>query len=311
MKRSAPSATVVGLFVIGSVFVFLGTIAVLGGGFLFSNAFRAVVFFDGSVKGLRIGAPVTFRGVTIGEVKKINLNYQESDEDFHIAVYFDINPEALGNHKTRYRELKGKQTPRVFAMLLEKGLRARLEMESFVTGMLFINLDFFPDTPARYANLDASVVEVPSTPSRLEQVGKTLENLPLEEILNEVRDTLAAVKVAVSNDKLDTLLADGVVAVEAFSQAVQKTEQLVASINEKVPLITEDTRATFADIQHSVEQSRALLKSVTGLLNDNSPLFREIEDLVKEWERSARSIQRLADTVEANPEVLLRGKRRN
>ncbi|MBW2011757.1 MAG: MCE family protein [Deltaproteobacteria bacterium] len=178
----------IGLFVIAALALVVGIIVIFGSGKFFKARNKFVAYFEGSVKGLRVGAPVVFRGVEIGEVTRINIYVIHEDQSFLIPVIFEINSDrfhAIGpdiKHREKY-----------LANLIEKGLRAQLQMQSLVTGQLMINIDFYPDKPLSLVGdkgltLPEDVMEIPTIQTPLQRIGKTLEEIPLSEILRRDPD---------------------------------------------------------------------------------------------------------------------------
>src|SRR5512135_58843 len=125
MSKKA-SKTLIGAFVLGAVVLIVAGVVVFGGGKFFKKTIKYVMYFDGSVKGLQVGAPVTFRGVKIGQVTNIVLRFNPEKMSVLIPVYVEIDPEIFQT------QFKVKPKPyQYYRTLLDKGLKARLEMQSF------------------------------------------------------------------------------------------------------------------------------------------------------------------------------------
>jgi paraquat-inducible protein B len=183
MSKQA-SKTLIGAFVLGALGLIIAGVVVFGSGKFLRKVEKAVMFFEGSVQGLQVGAPVVFRGVQIGHVTNIVLEVNEKDLTGHIPVYIEIYPHKVvpiggGSFDQRYRQA-----------LIEKGLRAQLELQSFVTGQLVVNLDFYPNTPIRLVGLEKEYPEIPTIPSGIEQLKKRIEQLPLKEIADRLNEAL-------------------------------------------------------------------------------------------------------------------------
>jgi len=141
---SARNYTLIGGFVAGAIALAVAGIIAFGSGKFFAQELHFVLFFDSSVKGLQVGAPVTFRGVKIGSVKDIVLRLDPGTDAIQMPVYIDVDPRNFLTEGAKYEPYGNYQ------QLIEKqGMRARLELQSFVTGQLAVGLDFFPDQPAR------------------------------------------------------------------------------------------------------------------------------------------------------------------
>jgi paraquat-inducible protein B len=144
------------------------------------------------VKGLSAGSPVIFRGVKIGNVNEINLLYDPKTEGVYILVIIEVElsrvkgvPEPIGY--PNYKEL------------IKNGLRARLEMQSFVTGQLMVSFDFYENKPARLLGILEQYPELPTlpmSPGVLDMMGE----LPLKEIANNVKGITAGINDLVNSE---------------------------------------------------------------------------------------------------------------
>lgn len=191
MSRKA-NKTAIGIFVTGALALLVIGISVFGSGMLFKKADKYVLFFDGSVKGLSAGAPVVFRGVKVGNVEQVNLLYSPKTEDVHILVIIDVElsrvkgvPEHVGY--PNYEEL------------IKHGLRAQLDVQSFVTGQLIVSFDFYQDKPARLLGIMDQYPELPTLPMT-PGVLNIVQELPLKEIANNVNETMVGINKLVNSD---------------------------------------------------------------------------------------------------------------
>ena len=142
MSKQA-NKTAIGAFVVVAVALGVAAIIVFGSGKFFVKKDVYVAYFPGSVKGLRVGAPVVFRGVKIGEVTQIRLYADRRENIVQIPVILEVDPgnfKNMGPPEENRREYLEK--------VIKSGLRAQLQMQSLVTGQLMINVDFYPDKPA-------------------------------------------------------------------------------------------------------------------------------------------------------------------
>lgn len=191
MSRKA-NKTAIGIFVAVALALLVAGISVFGSGMLFKKADHYALFFDGSVKGLTAGAPVVFRGVKIGNVKHINLLYSPETEEVHIFVLIEVElsrvkgvPDHVGY--PNYNEL------------IKYGLRAKLELQSMVTGQLMISFDFYENKPARLLGIMKEYPELPTLPMP-QSVIETVQGLPIKEIANDVRGTCAGLNKLVNSE---------------------------------------------------------------------------------------------------------------
>ena len=137
------SKTLIGAFVVGAVILIVAGLMVFGGGKFMKKTQEFVCFFEGSVKGLSVGAPVLVGGVKIGSVKSVSIEYNPKTLAFYVPVIIEAQLDKI-------RLIKGKRIPmdEMLPRLIKRGLRAQLTMGSLITGQLIIELDYHPDTPA-------------------------------------------------------------------------------------------------------------------------------------------------------------------
>jgi len=322
------SKTLIGIFVLGAIALAVIGIVVLGSGKFFRQTLEVVCYFEGDIKGLNVGSPVVFRGVKIGSVTDIILRFDPRTLDFKIPVFMEIEPdriETIGPRPTRKGE---KMKP-----LIDKGLRAQLEMQSFVTGQLQISLDFFPDKPAKFVGTDPKHLEIPTVPTPFEQLAKKLEELPLEKIMKDVASAVDGINKVVNSPEVTKFI-------QSASATAEEAKKLVSNLNARIdPLVlnvdagVNDARKLIRDIDKQVEPlgpsikktfegiektiktaemtlaaAQRTVEGLEGTFGEDSPLAYEINKAVEDVSRLARSMRNLADYLERHPEALLRGK---
>jgi paraquat-inducible protein B len=191
--------TAIGAFVLAAIILVVIAILVFGSGRFFKHTTKFVLFFEGSVKGLQVGAPVMFEGVKVGQVTDILLRFNPKDLSVFIPIYIEIDPATImvvGGADT-------KRKTEYIQPLIEKGLKAQLQIQSFVTNQLMISLAFWPDKPIRsVATADEQFPEIPTVPTDFQDLAKKLGELPLKEILDKLNNTLAGIERIANSPKL-------------------------------------------------------------------------------------------------------------
>lgn len=186
--------TAIGAFVLGAMILFVIAIIVFGSGIVFSRADKYVLFFDGSVKGLSVGAPVIFRGVKIGNVSEINLVYVPEEKDIFIAVVIDVElSKVIG-----VRERIGYPDYDTF---IKKGLKARLEIQNFITGQLMLAFDFHPDKPLKTYGLIKEYPELPALPISPD-IFEIMDEIPIKEISKDLEEIVSGINKLLSSGGL-------------------------------------------------------------------------------------------------------------
>jgi paraquat-inducible protein B len=322
--------TLIGVFVLGAVTLAVTAVLIFGSGKFFAPVKKFVLFFEGSVKGLNVGAPVIFRGVKIGEVTAIQLHFDPKHLTTVIPVYVEIDPSTF-TVPVEFTPLeKDVEKKYVFIQpLVEKGLKAQLQMQSFVTGQLMINLDFYPDKPIKLVGLEKKYPEIPTVPTSMEELSKTLQNLKPEELYKKVMLTVEGIEKIVNSPELlstirsvnqtmksadrlvhnidvqaGPLLANLQRSSEAARNVLAEVERAL-SAEKGIPAQLEETLKTTNSTLKQVENTFATIQSMT---EENANIGYELNRALKELSAAARSIRILADYLERHPEALLKGK---
>jgi paraquat-inducible protein B len=330
MSRKANPA-VVGGFVLGAVAIAVGSLFFFGGGKFFRTIETHVAFFDGSLKGLEIGAPVTFRGVRIGTVKDIQVVYDVDSSELTIPVIFDIDLDRLviTGDVARAIEASGDNGDDV---LIQRGLRAQLQMRSMVTGQLAVNLDFFPNSEPVFHGGYKDYDETPTVPSEVEKLRDLaeklvtrLQNVPVDEIATELGDLLKSMEALVSSEELSRILegADRLInspdlaesvktlrsALESADAAMKSVRQLAEDAEENMAPLVEGLQHASQELGNVLDQAAAVLKSMESSLDEDSDLRVRTITAMEEVAAAARSVRVLTDYIERHPEALLKGKK--
>jgi paraquat-inducible protein B len=198
--------TLIGAFVIGAVALIIVAILVFGGGRFFKESITLVAYFDGSVKGLGVGSKVQLKGLTIGQVKDVRLLFNQENLSFINRVVIETDPGKVSSYSD-IKELSlmrdiSTDAEEVILQLINRGLRAKLDLESFVTGKLLVALDFMPETDIRLRGIEPEKLEIPTVPTDLEKIAKALGELPLEELVFQTKDIVQGLNMLVHSPEL-------------------------------------------------------------------------------------------------------------
>jgi len=241
-----------------------------------------LMYFNQSLRGLTPGAPVDFRGVVIGEVKSIGVEFDRAEREFRMPVLVQVYPDRLRRRAGETgEETRATQQDRL-RFLTEKGLRAQLRNGNLLTGSVYVALDFFPKAPPAKINMDKNPIELPTVAnsldeiqSQVQEIASKLNKVPYEQIAGDLRTTLAA-----------------------LNKTLASTEQAVTRINTDV---TPELTAAMKDVRKTVNNAERTLA-------DDSPLQQDMRQTLRELTRAAGSVRVLTDYLERHPESLLRGK---
>ncbi len=290
----------IGAFVVGAVALAVAGLFVLGGGEFLKKKYMRVMYFDGTVKGLKVGAPVTFRGVEIGTVTNIAIRTNREDLTTRIPVIVEIDPGSI--------EITGGSLENQLSRLIKHGLRARLGLQSMVTGQLEIELDFMPDTKARLVGGKTKYAEIPTVPSALSKFAKELQKIPIQEIAHRVTAILASIEKFMDNPELNQ-------SVHNLNQTILDMQKLVKDVDRHVDPLAAGIKKTAGAITGAADAARPAIKEVgkafaniAALTGEGSEERKQLDRTLKELQKAARSIKVWAEYLERHPEALIRGK---
>jgi paraquat-inducible protein B len=338
--------TLIGAFVLGAVALIVVGILIFGGGRFFKRSADLVAYFDGSVKGLGVGSKVQLKGVTVGQVKDVRLLFNQENLSFINRVIIETAPGKVSGFSDIGDELTLREddSEEIIDGLINRGLRAKLDIESFITGKSLVVLDFLPETRIKLRGIEPEYIEIPTLPTDLEQITKTLSELPLEDLVFQTRNAVAGINDLVRSSELKE-------AIQALNQTLKNAEKLVENIETQVDPIASSLEETLKDYgklarnvdvhvgpmaasitetardaqilvknadsrlddvlvsaQAALEQIKKALVPVKDFASENSSFRYNLSQTLQELTEAARAVGELADYLERHPEALLRGK---
>lgn len=280
-NRANPA--VIGGFVLGAIVLAVVGLVLVGGGRFFQHRQFWEAYFDESIKGLAIGAPVTFRGVRVGSVTDIrvvvNADVAPAQVSTHLIrtpVFFEISADRIADvagHEFRL----GKDNAGI-KRLFDFGLRAQLELQSLVTGQLGINLDFHPNAPLKLTGLSFKNPEFPTIPSTMAALGRSLDDLNVNELAKDVQRTVKGIEQLVNAPEVKQALVSA-------NAALARVNTLAANADARVGTLGTALEKASAALNETLDTIRALAQNVNGqtvpavsqTLQDFGQLARRIE----------------------------------
>jgi paraquat-inducible protein B len=319
--------TMVGAFVLGAVALTVAAIVLFGSGRFFKDVDGWVAFFPGSVRGLNVGSPVVFRGVQVGQVTDIIVNFDPSELSVNIPVIFEtasdkfrsIGPGVI----TDERELH--------EALVAQGLRAQLQLTSLVTGQLAINMDFFPNSPAKLfgvekARLDKKIKrwwEIPTISTTLQDLEAALGEIDFKDITDDFRRAMDGIAKLATSPELHASIGELKETLDAIKSLAKnmdsKVEPLATSLDQTLvdvrggigdarKLMATDIKDALKSAKTALDNANKTLASVENLADEGTQLRHEISAALTEISAAARSVRVLADFIEQHPDAVLRGR---
>ncbi len=329
-KKANP--TLVGAFVLIALALTMAAIIVLGKIKLKDNRLRCIAYFTGSLYGLDIGAPVTFRGVTIGRVSAVRISYDKDNGNYIIPVYLDIEQKPT-NSDPLDLSWNPDELRTMLEQLINQGLRAQLKISSLLTGKLYIDLAIFPDAQPSLRSENTSLFEIPTQPSGLEQITQKLESLPLNEILNKAAVALDGINSIINSKetrhvleslettlvRLNSLLARADAEFPALSAELKKgltnfaalsatADRLLHTTDKELPALSGELKQMLAALTATAGALTKTLANIEQLTAKDSLLAYQLTTSLREIERTAASIRQLTDYLHQQPNALVFGQ---
>lgn len=256
-----------------------------------------VMYFDGSVRGLSVGAPVEFKGIKIGSVKDISLEFDSENTTFRIPVSIELEPERIIQKNNN--DIPPYET---FQTLVERGLRARLQTGSLLTGQLYVELGMFPDTPVELSGTESSVPELPTIPAGLAVITDSVEEflaklnqVQVDKIGDELLSSLQGANKLMNAPQIHT-------AVDQLDDAMTSLKSILSKVDNT------DVEGTIAAAHKALDKVNETLTLTNRILQPDSPVQYNLIEMISELEETARSIRTLVETLERRPQALILGR---
>ena len=317
-KRISPTA--IGMFVVGSFALVIAAIVVVGSGSLFKKPLRFVCMFQGNVNGLRIGAPVKFKGVQIGTVEEIKLALSPSEGTVRPGLKELRLPVIIGIERSMIVQSGG--TGHALSQpgledLVARGMRAQLDTESLLTGLLFVDLDLHPNSPLDLALVpgSGSLREIPTVQTNLEQIQKQatdalakLDRIDLNKMVASITNAADAINQLTGSTDLKDTLASLKLTVPNLNRTITSLRAALDNVNARVTPLVQSFQRSSDEANATMKDTRDALLEVKSNLDSDSPLSVNINTALEELADTSRSVGELTDYLQRNPSSLVRGK---
>ncbi len=321
--RANPTA--IGAFLLGAAAIFVLGIAVLASASWFQQREVFVSFFSESINGLEVGAPVKYQGVPIGSVTGVAIQIDRIGKTFKVPVEYEIELEKLETLTGSYVDLSDATTR---AQQIADGLRVQLQMESMVTGILYLELSYVPEAAAAdLAPRRTEHPELPTMPSLMAalgtgagsvvadvvkvlfQVNEMLAEIDMPEINAAVVATAQSVQRLVDAPEIRAALRDLPIATAQVTKTMVAVERLALTADSSIgPIGVQAERAT-NELTSTMQALRRTLEQTEGLLSTDSGIGYELQGALASLKAAADALQLLVTTLEQSPDILLRGKK--
>ena len=329
-KKSNP--TIIGGFVVGAALLFAAGVALFGGSELFAKRFIYVAYFEEQTKGLRVGSNVVLNGVRIGYVSEIALLI---DEDFTTItrVTLEILPDTyipIRNGRPLDDDLR--EVLPHDTLVHAAGLRAQLEIESFITGQLLVRLTMRPDSPAILFGMDAEHPEIPTIRSDIQELlakmqdwlANIRDNVDIDALSKgltdaltgfasltnspDLHETIAGLNSLVNDSDVQQLGSSFAQALDEVSAAATDASRLFKSADAEIVALGGDIGPVLRELTATLEAAEGTLEAARLQLRGDSAQVYQLQATLREVEGAAAALREFFDYLERNPEALIKGK---
>jgi paraquat-inducible protein B len=325
------SPTIVGMFVIGAVALVLIALVSFGGINFFSKPQRFVAYFDESIHGLDLGSPVKLRGVRVGRVVDLNVQYDAKNKKSVVEVICEFSRSTIKNERGAPIDVSSRQE---LQKLIDSGLRAQLGVSGLATGLLFVELDFVNESepPAVAAIADSRFVVVPSVPSAisefqasLTEILSNLKRVDFAGLSREMNGLLADTRKQIAGLELAKLSSEWTKAGTAINElahsadfqrtfvhlneTIDQVQKVLAGVDAQIQPAGVKLNETLLQAQDTLKSFNEAAESARRFISAQGGLGEETVRTMNQLAEAAASVQRLAEFLERNPNALLTGKK--
>jgi paraquat-inducible protein B len=316
--------TTLGLFIIIGLALGVAGIILFTSWKIFSKTEKYVLYFDASVRGLNPGAPVRFRGVTVGSVVDTLIHHNQAPDDTDMPVIIEIDESLVRKKTDRSISLSEKAH---FDRLLKQGLRGLLQAQSLVTGVLYVELDILPHAPPpKFHQLRNQYKEIPTVPTRIEAMIEKLAQIDFKQLtdqmsslLTRLDSSLGQLRVSEISQGLTNLLdsvnqlarsPDLTNTLTSLHRTLDEFRLLSETARARIDPLASGADAALKEAQVTLVELRQSLQNVRDVLAPQAPLRHDLAVTMDELAEAARSISALADFLNRNPNAVLSGRKR-
>lgn len=293
-----------GAFVIGAMLIATVTLLYLLGSGLGKKQ-KFVMVFSGAAKGLNVGAPVALRGVSIGQVTDVDVVLDTKDISAFVMVEAEIDEQNI--------HYLGDPSAVNTQDLINRGLRAQLNMQSLVTGMLYIELDFHPDSKIVLANIDSPLPQFPTIPTNLERLASKLENFDISGLSEKLERIGDGINSLIEGEDFKKLPSNMNSTLESLRELSDQLQVQVARSGPRLDSVLEEASSGIGnantELTVAIEGFQKNMENLNNLMSSDSATLYQLNNALQEVSLASRALRQLANTLEQQPEALLRGKR--
>lgn len=322
MKTSNPTA--LGVFLVIGLALGVAGVLIFNSGNLFHQQQKSILYFDGSLKGLSPGAPVKFRGVTIGKVDQVLIRHNQASNDYAMPVIIAVDKKLVQSKSDVNLQIDNQA---LMSENIRRGFRGRLDAESLVTGVLYVSLDMVPEAPSPlFHQLRPEYSETPTIPSQVQQLLANLEHFDLPGIsakltalLSHLDTSLGHLDLPQINAGVTNLLGaanhllttpDLTNSIAAARRTLETAQALLARIDGRVDPLADNLTNTLCEAQKTLADVRRGAQHLSDLLGPENSFGSDFTQALEQLGNAGRAVADLAEFLQRNPNALLAGRKK-
>ncbi len=319
-KKANP--TVIGLFIVIGVALGVSGVLLVGSSKLFHRTRNYIIYFNESLNGLGEGAPVKYRGVTIGSVKRVMVRFNQASNDYAMPVIIELEPKLI---EERLGEPADVFTEAALTDRIEHGLRASLQPESLLTGVLYIDMQPNPKAPpAAFHQLEKRYAEIPSESTEIRQFFDKLTSLDIKSVETNLNGLIRRLDVTVGSLQVGELqkgITNLLCSIDRLVSSPEITNDLVAlgaalkeyrllaqKLNARVDPLADSVTNTLAQATGTLQQFRGAAEDLRSMLAPDSSIRNGLDLALQQVGGAAQSISTLAEFLSRHPNALIVGR---
>jgi len=317
------NTTSIGLFIVAGLALGVAGLLLFSSSRMFTKTREVIVYFDDSLNGLNEGAPVKYRGVTVGAVKRVMVRFNQATNDYAMPVIIELQEkllrERLGEPADIFNEASLEQR-------VNQGLRASLQTESLVTGVLYVDMRPNPGArPPVYHQVQKKYPELPSEPTQIQQLFNNLARVDIKSIETNVNQllvkldhTVGSLNMRQINQGMTNLLAslDVLVSSPDFTNilaaartTLEQYQLLGEKLNSRVDPLADGITNSLAEANRTLAQFRGAAENLKSMLGPDASLRHDLDQALEQLAGAAQSISALVDFLKDNPNAIITGRR--
>lgn len=321
-KKANPAS--IGVFIVVGLALGVAALLIFSSKKLFHPHHEDILYFNASLEGLNPGAPVKFRGVTIGSVAEVLIRHNQATDDFSMPVIIKIDTKLAQSKSDEQLEISSEAK---LNTLIQQGFRGGLDAESLLTGVLYIALDIVPNAPPpQFHQLTPEYHEIPTMPTQIQQLLANLARFDigglsqkLNTLLTRLDTKLDQLNIVEINAGATNLLGaanhfiatlDLTNSIAGVRRTLNNAESLLKRIDGRVDPLADNVTNTLYDAQLTLADLRLGIQNLAGLLGPDASFRSDLRQALEELSNASRSIADLAEFLQRNPNAVLTGRKR-